>query len=65
MPSEAASASAVTNGNGTVRVSFSELVRAHHQWDRSDDPAAAEPVYRRFRQLLDDFEASAGEIVNA
>jgi hypothetical protein len=65
MPSEAASASAATNGNGTVRVSFSELVRAHHQWDRSDDPAAAEPVYRRFRQLLDDFEASAGEIVNA
>jgi len=65
MPGEAANALAATNGNGMARVSFSELVRAHHQWDASTDPAATESVYRRFRQLLDDFEASAGEIVNA
>jgi len=65
MPGEAASASAATNGSKTPRVSFSELVRAHHQWDRSTDPAATESVHRRFRQLLGDFEASAGEIINA
>lgn len=65
MPGVAASGSAATNGNRTARVSFSELVRAHHQWDISTDPAAAESVHHRFRQLLGDFEASSGEIVNA
>jgi hypothetical protein len=65
MPGETASVTAATNGNGASRVSFSELVRAHHQWDLSTDSAAAESGYRRFRQLLSDFEASAGEIINA
>jgi hypothetical protein len=65
MPGEAVSATAGTNGNGATRVSFSELVRAHHQWDVSTDPDAAGPVYHRFRQLLEDFESGAGEIVNA
>lgn len=65
MPGGTASVTAATNGNGATRVSFSELVRAHHQWDLSTDPAATESGYRRFRQLLSDFEASAGEIINA
>ncbi len=75
MPDEAASASSATNGaatngaalngNAAPRVSFSELVRAHHQWDSSTDPAATEAVHGRFRQLLCDFEAASGEIVNA
>jgi len=29
-----------TNGNGTSRVSFSDLVRAHQQWDSSEEPGA-------------------------
>jgi hypothetical protein len=65
MPGEAVNASAGTNGSGATRVSFSELVRAHHQWDASDDPAASEAVYRRFRELLESFEDASGEIVNA
>ena len=52
------------NGNGSGRVSFSELVRAHHQWD-SSDPPADESVRRRFAQLRDDFETTTGEIVDA
>lgn len=51
------------NGNGSARVSFSELVRAHHQWDASD--AHDEEVRGRFAQLRHDFEASTGEIVDA
>ena len=52
-----------TNGNG--RVSFSELVRAHHEWDTSTDASIAETVQRKFRELLAGFEAAAGEIVDA
>lgn len=65
MPGDATSSTAETNGSAVQRVSFSELVRAHHQWDLSTDPAATEAVHGRFRQVLRDFEASAGEIVNA
>jgi hypothetical protein len=65
MPGVSANGPAESNGNGVSRVSFSELVRAHHQWDRSTDPSSAESVQRRFRQLLADFEADAGEIVDA
>lgn len=65
MPGEIASVPSASNGSEATRVSFSELVRAHHQWDLSTDPGATESVQRRFRQLLRDFEASAGEIINA
>ncbi|MBA2332990.1 MAG: hypothetical protein H0V94_09400 [Actinobacteria bacterium] len=51
------------NGNGSARVSFSELVRAHHQWDASDEHD--EEVRGRFAKLRADFEASTGEIVDA
>lgn len=65
MPGEAASAPAAANGDATARVSFSELVRAHHQWDVSTDFTAREVVHGRFKQLLENFEASSGEIVDA
>jgi hypothetical protein len=52
-----------TNGNG--HVSFSELVRAHHEWDASGGPAAAEDVARRYRELLAGFESESGEIIDA
>jgi hypothetical protein len=51
------------NGNG--RVSFSEVVRAHHDWDAGGGYAAAEDVERRYRELRASFEAGAGEIVDA
>jgi hypothetical protein len=52
------------NGNGSGRISFSELVRAHHQWDSCEEPTAEE-VRKRFAQLREQFEASTGEIVDA
>ena len=57
------SAVEATNGNG--HVSFSELVRAHHEWDANGGHAAAEDVERRYRSVLSGFEAGAGEIVDA
>lgn len=65
MPGETASAAAAKNGSGKTAVSFSELVRAHHDWDSTADPSSGEVLSTRFRQLLRDFEAAAGEIVNA
>ena len=53
-----------TNGNGTGRVSFSELVRAHHRWDSTEETAADE-VRRRFAELRAEFEKATGEIVDA
>ena len=53
------SAVEATNGNG--HVSFSELVRAHHEWDANGGHAAAEDVERRYRTVLSGFEAGAGE----
>ena len=64
MPEGTAHDRAPANGNGTGRVSFSELVRAHHRWDSSDE-TAAEEVRRRFAQLRADFETATGEIVDA
>jgi hypothetical protein len=49
--------------NGRGRVSFSELVRAHHEWDANG--LSADDAERRFRTLLESFEASSGEIVEA
>lgn len=57
------SAVEATNGNG--HVSFSELVRAHHDWDANGGHAASEDVERRYRTVLSGFEAGAGEIVDA
>ena len=54
-----------TSSNGrNAHVSFSELVRAHWDWDRSE-PDAAKAVRSRFRELLEEFEREAGEIVDA
>ncbi len=64
MPTATASGSIVdTNGNG--HVSFSELVRAHHEWDAGGAHAADADIERRYRELLATFEAGAGEIVDA
>ena len=67
MSTEAAHGARTTNGgtNGNGRVSFSELVRAHHEFDAAVDAEAAATVERRFRSLLESFEASTGEIVDA
>ena len=71
MSTEAAHGATTTNGttngatNGNGRVSFSELVRAHHEFDAAVDAEAAATVERRFRSLLESFEASTGEIVDA
>ncbi len=51
--------------NGDARVSFSDLVRAHHAWDTDPNVANAEAVKGRFQELLSRFEAAAGEIVDA
>jgi hypothetical protein len=64
MPTATASGSiGETTGNG--HVSFSELVRAHHEWDASGAHTADAVVERRYRELLATFEAGAGEIVDA
>jgi len=67
MSTEAAHGATTTNGgtNGNGRVSFSELVRAHHEFDAAVEGEAAATVERRFRGLLEAFEASTGEIVDA
>jgi hypothetical protein len=50
MSREAAHGPSTTNGttNGNGRVSFSELVRAHHEFDAAADAEAAATVERRF-----------------
>ena len=65
MSTATAHGSAVEETNGNGHVSFSELVRAHHEWDAHGGHAAAEEVERRYRELLSGFEAGAGEIVDA
>jgi hypothetical protein len=52
-----------TNGSGRGRVSFSELVRAHHQWDSSE--AHDEAIRHQYAQLRAEFETATGEIVDA
>lgn len=59
MPEETAHGS--PQRNGSERVSFSELARAHYDWDRS---GGAEER-RRFQATLTAFEMDAGEIVDA
>lgn len=51
--------------NGHSRVSFSDVVRAHHEWDTNVGGAAAESVHHRYRDLLASFESTTGEIVDA
>ncbi len=65
MSTAIAHGSAVEEKNGNGRVSFSELVRAHHDWDAGGGHAGAEDVERRYRELRASFEAGAGEIVDA
>jgi hypothetical protein len=62
MPEETAHGTSTNGRNG--HISFSELVRAHHAWDTSE-PDASSALRRRFKDLLDEFQDGAGEIVNA
>ena len=62
MPEETAHGTSTNGRNG--HVSFSELVRAHFDWDSSDADAKS-AVRGRFRELLDEFQEEAGEIVDA
>ena len=48
-----------TNGKG--RVSFSDVARAHFEWDMSNDTGAREA----FEEKLDAFEAQTGEVIDA
>ena len=60
MPQETAHGSTqAKNGHGNV--SFSELARAHYDWDRKPEKQGAD----RFHEALDAFEQEAGEIVDA
>jgi hypothetical protein len=52
-------------GNGKSQVSFSELVQAHHLWDASTDPATGEARQSRFKELLEEFQAASGRIIDA
>jgi hypothetical protein len=60
MPQETAHGSPQTK-NGHGNVSFSELARAHYDWDQKPEEQGAE----RFHEALDAFEHEAGEIVDA
>ena len=60
MPQETAHGSPQTK-NGHGNVSFSELARAHYDWDRKPEEKGA----ARFHDTLDAFESEAGEIVDA
>ena len=59
MPEETAHGSP-QNGNGHATTSFSEVARAHYDWDRGAEPEAS-----RFRDTLEAFEAESGRIVDA
>lgn len=61
MPEETAHGSPQTrNGNGHATASFSELARAHYDWDRGDEEKDG-----RFHETLEAFEAESGRIVDA
>jgi hypothetical protein len=64
MPTATASGS-IAETNGNSHVSFSEVVRAHHEWDAGGAHAAEADVQRRYRDVLANFETAAGEIVDA
>jgi hypothetical protein len=59
MPEETAHGSP-QNGNGHATISFSEVARAHYDWDRGAETDAG-----RFRDTLEAFEADSGRIVDA
>ena len=65
MSTATAHGSAVEETTGNCHVSFSELVRAHHDWDSNGGHAAAGEVEQRYRNVLSGFESGAGEIVDA
>ena len=50
-----------TNGSTPSRISFSDVVRAHHTWDRQPD----EEARATFGERLQGFEAECGELVDA
>jgi hypothetical protein len=60
MPEETAHG-ALRSGNGSSRVSFSELARAHYRWDQSEDS----DTRKAFRDAMSSFEGEAGEIIDA
>jgi hypothetical protein len=59
MPEETAHGSP-QNGNGHATTSFSEVARAHYDWDRGAEADAG-----HFRDTLEAFEAESGRIVDA
>jgi len=59
MPEETAHGSP-QNGNGRATTSFSEVARAHYEWDRGAETDAG-----RFRDTLEAFESESGRIVDA
>jgi hypothetical protein len=64
MSEETAHGTSAKNGrNG--HISFSELVRAHFEWDASANGERADEVRERFRGLLEEFQHAAGQIVDA
>jgi hypothetical protein len=70
MPEETAPGTLTDNGHD--HVSFSDLVRAHFEWDqansnerRSGDDRRSGAERRRFHEVLDHFESEAGKIVDA
>jgi hypothetical protein len=62
MPEETAPGAIAENGHS--HVSFSDLVRAHFEWDQSTERRSGEER-RRFHETLDGFESEAGKIVDA
>ena len=59
MPEETAHGSP-QNGNGHTTTSFSQVARAHYDWDRGAEADAG-----HFRDTLEAFEAESGRIVDA
>src|SRR5262245_13871131 len=67
MPEATAISTPTTNGhrNGKPEVTFPELVRAHHLWEQSADAATGEARLTRFKELLDDFQSTSGQVIDA
>jgi len=60
MPEEAAQGPPI-EANGTGHVSFSDVARAHFDWDQQNDEAARE----KFESKLNAFETDAGQVIEA
>jgi hypothetical protein len=54
-----------TNGHRKHEVTFPELVQAYHQWETSDDGPTGEARLARFKEMLDEFQARSGNVIDA